>query len=138
MVKRRAAILSVAPIDLPIEEHRVIDEGTRQKCLQATDLLVVEGIFLDQVLRGVFKVRFVRLECNETEREARFTLRRAEQRVMAGGIRRRDEEDGRLREMLYGSDASWVTNWLVLDSGVATVDELTSAIWNKIGAAAHD
>src|SRR5215470_5354548 len=66
-VRRRSRELGISPSGLSIAEHRKIDECTRHLVQSTLSRLVVEGSFLDALLRDLTGVYRVEMICKEDE-----------------------------------------------------------------------
>ncbi|SRR6266478_9443675 len=95
IVKAHARELGTTLDDVPLEVHRKIDAETRQVAETTREPLILEGRFLDEVLRGIPRVLLISLECNLEERIRRHVSRGGssislrEQDVWTEGFRRR-------------------------------------------------
>jgi cytidylate kinase len=96
ILKSRALLMRTPVSGLSLEVHKSIDAETRAWATEPA-LKIVEGIFLDEVLRGLNEVLFVRLVCDTEVRGERLQLRRG----ASSSIQTRDEEDEELRRKLY-------------------------------------
>ena len=77
IVRDRAKELRVSAAELPDEEHRAIDDGTRMWAC-AHPSCVIDGRYLDYVLASVGEnVGVILLEAAETDRHARHRQRHA-------------------------------------------------------------
>jgi cytidylate kinase len=96
-VKRRSKELGVAPANLPLVEHQLIDKGTRTTVSSAAAPLIVDGAYLDALLYDFRDVYRIELICSAEERRRRFNQRNGHD-----GLEQRDKEDDDLRRSLHG------------------------------------
>jgi len=99
LVKDRADQLGVSKSNLPKAEHLAIDDETRSLVAGCVGQLVVEGNFLDVVLREFQDVILVHLMCDDDERARRFAARSPN---LSDALALRDEADDVLRRGFYG------------------------------------
>lgn len=128
VLKTRAAALGIPLGNLPLQVHAAVDEETRRLAQGASEVFVVEGRYLDLVLNGVPWVKFVRLTCDEATRMQRFLTKAGGQATASITLHQRDQEDGRLRHILYGDRCFTSADWMVLDTTHATPEELFATL----------
>ncbi len=120
-VKNRASKLGVSPDRLTTEQHREIDNETRDAVGLGKDL-IIEGCFLAEVLADQQEVFLVRLDCNDETRGQRYGLRSSS---MSFGMR--NDSDEELRERLYSSQVPLTPN-ITFDTATKGIDEISSGI----------
>lgn len=125
LVKNRAAQLGISTSKLPDAEHTTIDEETRRLVGDSNAPLVVEGTFLDIVLRGLPNVILVHLTCDKDERARRFTARTP---TLGNTLELRDEADNTLRRQFYSNTEELSEGTLHLDTTRLTAEEAASRI----------
>ncbi len=125
IVKARAKQLGVEVEDLPKEEHRRIDQETR-KLVKSADRLIIEGRFLNQVLKGLPNVILIKLTCDRTER-----LRREAERK---GKVQTDSQEGRRDRAnpLYRRQTSGAEARFTIRTGKLTISEVTETVLRRI------
>lgn len=129
VLKEHANELKISLENLPAEVHWTVDVETRSLAQQTSDFLIIEGRYLDLVLAGTPRVRFVRLGCDETVREQRLRGRAHRQASsMIRLIQQEDRYDAKLRRNLYGDAFSVAIDWIVLDTTYLTPEDLLSAV----------
>lgn len=131
VVKASATAIGVSPNFLPLELHREIDAETRRLAKLNAGHFVIEGTYLDAVLTEMPQVKFLQLVCDETMRATRFLAKASSQTTSSVTLRDRDEEDNRLRRILYGNRPS-VKDWMVLDTTHLAPDKMVSAILARL------
>jgi cytidylate kinase len=125
-IKDRAKELGVDAADLPVDEHKVIDEQTRLLAKVCTDGMVIEGGFLDAVLKNIPNILLIHLTCEDGTRERRF-IGRPNGQASAHDLHLRDASDIALRELLYKTSGSGNT-LLTIDTTNLEVDEVVQVI----------
>jgi cytidylate kinase len=119
LVKDRAEQLGVSKSDLPNAEHVAIDEETRRLAADCDGQLVVEGNFLDVVLREFQNVILVHLMCDDDERARRFASRTPN---LGDALALRDEADEVLRREFYADSEESCDCALHIDTTRLTAD----------------
>lgn len=120
VVVERARTAGVPVPELRESEHRSIDEETRLFVSSAESPVVVDGCFLDRVLRAFSNLQFVRLDCGDAERARRFAGSPTE-------LEQRDELDLRLSSALYGG-VELLVEPAVIDTTHLSVDRVADEI----------
>ncbi|SRR6266852_9292181 len=95
-VRSRSKELGVTPTNLPLVEHRLIDDHTRAAAKTAVAPLIVDGSFLDALFCDLKDVYRIELICSAEERRRRFIQRSGHR-----GLDQRDKEDDNLRRALH-------------------------------------
>jgi cytidylate kinase len=121
-VRARSKELGVSASDLPMGEHRKIDEDTRSVVQSSGGSLVVEGSFLDVLLSDVGNVCRIELTCGDDERQRRFVRRSGQ-----NGLVERDKDDDKLRLALHG-DRVAVPAELTVDTTSKAPDQIVKEI----------
>lgn len=125
-IKDHAKKLGVDVTKLPVDEHQVVDEQTKQLAETCVDGMVIEGSFLDAVLENIPSILLVHLTCEDNERERRF-IARSNGQASAQELHLRDTSDIALRDLLYkmsgGSNSS-----LTIDTTNLGIDEVVQEI----------
>lgn len=132
VLKMRATTLGLPLGSLPLHVHDAVDKETRKLAQEASGVFVVEGRYLDLVLDGMPWVKFVRLTCDEATRMRRFLTKTGGQADEGVALHQHDEEDGRLRFILYGGRCFTSDDWMVLDTTHATPKELCATLLARI------
>ena len=133
VLKEHANALKISLENLPAEVHRTVDAETRSLAQQTSDFLIIEGRYLDLVLAETPRVRFVRLECDETVREQRLRGRGNRQAPsMSRSIQQEDRYDAKLQRTLYGDAFSVAIDWMVLDTTRLAPEDLLSAVIMRV------
>lgn len=96
IVSERAAELGRSPSQLSQDDHRAIDEETRRLVSCHATSLIIEGCFLDHVLRETPRCVLVQLDCDQIQRELRHASR-----GLNLPLSTRDDADAALRKLLY-------------------------------------
>jgi len=128
LVKTYARAAGIQAELLPLGSHRKIDTETRRIAQQSKGLLIIEGIYLDIVLRDMPHVRLLQLICADRTRELRFHERSAAASSLISTLRQRDAETAGLRRNLYGSEEIAAPAWMVLDTTTIAAAEMESPI----------
>lgn len=121
-VRARSRDLGVSASDLPMGEHRKIDEDTRSVVQSSGGSLVVEGSFLDALLSDVGNVCRIELTCGDDERRRRFVRRTGQ-----NGLVQRDEDDDKLRLALHGDHVGAAAD-LTVDTTSKEPDQIAEEI----------
>jgi cytidylate kinase len=132
VLKERAAELGIPLESIPTELHRAVDAETRRHSENPTRILVIEGRYLDIVLAGIPRVRFLRLTCDEVARERRFLARQGNRGSAAMTLQQCDQEDAHLSQELYGWFPSTYKDWMVLDTTRSSPEALASVILDHL------
>jgi cytidylate kinase len=117
LIKVRSAALGCTGDALPTAEHCKLDDETRQIASAASVNIVVEGSFLNSVLRERTNVALIRLICSPRERRRRYLLRRG-----GGSLESRDGKDLRIRRELYGAQQNREPDLEIDTSAASAVD----------------
>jgi cytidylate kinase len=131
VVKACATELGIAQESLPIDIHKTIDSETRKLAKNTKGAFVVEGAYLDLVLNEVPGVRFVHLRCNNMIRETRFLRRAGALSNTQSTLSQRDQDDKRLRRLLYQSVRRIEKPWLVVNTSKSTAAEMVDFVLSK-------
>jgi cytidylate kinase len=132
MLKTRAAELGPPLRNLPLQVHEAVDEETHRLAQGASEVFVVEGRYLNLVLDGVSQVKFVRLTCDEATRTRRFLTKAGGQGTSSITLHQSDQEDGHLRQILYGNRYFTSGDWMVLDTTHSIPEELLAYLLTRI------
>jgi cytidylate kinase len=97
-VRSKCRELGISTGELQLTEHKDIDATTYSIVALASSLLVVEGSFLDALLKDAADTYRIELVCEDWERRRRFT-----ERHMTDGLDQRDNDDDKLRWALHGN-----------------------------------
>jgi len=101
LIKRKSKAIGLrSPSCLSIQDHKTIDEETRQFALNTPGVIILEGRYLNFVLDGIEEIFFVQLVCSSEQRTAR--LARAGRNLGCNHIEDLDKEDFQLIMNLYG------------------------------------
>lgn len=130
-IKARARELNILANELPASEHKAIDGETRLLVETMTRDIIIEGNFLDAVLKGVPRVLFVRLTCEDSVRKRRF-LDRSENRASDSDFALRDSSDATHRETLYAAPGE-LEHVLTIDTTGIHVDDVVAEIAKRLG-----
>jgi cytidylate kinase len=133
VVKRRADELKVAFHELPKKEHYRIDAETIELARNATGLVIMEGRFLDVVLRGVPNVLLVHLTASREE-----LLRRKEKRGRKKGLRRAGSDGGADSGELLHRRKGGKRGTIIVNTDSLTVSGVATQILKYIQAHFHD
>lgn len=128
VVKVCATEIGVPPNCVPLELHRKIDAETCRLAQDTSGIFVVEGTYLDLVLSKMPQVKLLQLTCDEAMRELRFFAKVSAETKSPATLRQRDQEDTRLRRVLYRGHQPPAENWMVLDTTRSAPAELVSVI----------
>jgi cytidylate kinase len=101
LAKQAAARAGVKVADLPRRAHEELDSETRKAGTRTRQILVVEGTFLDHVLREARGTVLVKLDATFAERTRRLSIRTGTD-AAEGELVARDAANAQLRETLYG------------------------------------
>lgn len=127
VLKEEASRLGVPPMELILEVHRKIDSETRLLAEKNSDgLIVIEGTFLNYVLKGVPNVVLIELLCEDEVRSIRFVGRGG----ALGGMHIRDAADDKLARLLYENVA--MASTYQIDVTKLSVADVTNQICAKI------
>lgn len=127
IVKNRMQLLGVA--ELSAAEHRLIDSETRELASSTMGVLIIEGRYLDEVLKDLPQVVLVEILCADEER-----AKRAQHRDQSNGealIRINDTESVKMRENHYEIHPSFPASRIVVDSSSLNVEETVSEIFRR-------
>ena len=125
VVKQTAARMGVSLGELSEDMHRAIDEETRQWVAARSSGCIVEGRFLDAVLRPGNSLVFVRLTADVQTRAARRDL--TERDVMM-----RDLEDATFRKKMFTASVPPIS-YISLDNSGMSVAECVSEVIKLVG-----
>ena len=98
IIKAKARASGITPRDLSDQDHHKIDLETVKFTEMRELRRIVEGGFLDLVLRNVTNAIFIRLKCDETERRNRYQAKGV---VIPSTLEERDNQDAALKSRLY-------------------------------------
>jgi cytidylate kinase len=110
------------PEAIPI--HEQVDEETRSAAKNTRRLMIIEGRFLDIVLRGVPGILFVELICNHEVRSDRMQTRDS----VGDFIAVRDVNDANLVQSVYTGSHRGGTEDLRIDTTSMAVEDIVTAI----------
>jgi cytidylate kinase len=128
-VKEAARLKGVTLDALEKEDHFAVDEMTRRAVRDVQGRLIVEGTFLDSVLRDV-KVPLIKVIATDDER-----LRRMRQREGGKGevyLRARDDQDERVRRSLYTPPVREAD--ICIDTTGLTLDQVSDKLLAELNA----
>ena len=130
-LKVHAIEQGIALNSIPSTVHQSIDEETRRQARQACGTVVIEGRYLDFVLSGIPSVRFIRLTSDEATRKFRYSMRKNKS-VRPRALQEEDEDDARMRELLYSGVTRAPEDWMSLNTTQHAPHELAATVLARI------
>jgi len=122
-VKGVARAKNINPAALTIDDHQAIDDETRRWVEDRSGLLIVEGTFLDVVLRD-YSVQLITLLADDRERTRRMAKRQG--RADDGDLIARDRSDAMLRAALYGSPGRAPDH--AIDTSATSIEQVVALV----------
>jgi cytidylate kinase len=101
LIKARAQELDIEVQSLPLQEHHLIDNKTKELAENVDRDTVIDGRFLNYVLTGVPSLVLIELACEQSERDKRFVKRYGDS--ISYQLADRDFSDSQLQGALYDS-----------------------------------
>ena len=130
-VKMRAKQLGCTPMALSLEQHISIDEDTREIAGASDKDIVIEGCFLPYVLSNLSDVFWVKLTCNQRNREKRYLDRNPEFKSDID-LTRRDYNDEVLCKKIYGESNENLCGSFTIDTSNCSVEEIVLLIKKEL------
>lgn len=133
VLKEKAARLGIPLQSIPIGLHREVDAETQKLIHNYNKTLVIEGRYLDKVLKDIPRVRFIKLICNETTRKIRYLQSQSRSSVKSITLKQRDSENEHLKNKLYDDSPTTSEDWIILETTFSTPEELAETILGRMG-----
>lgn len=123
IVRARATEIGCKVSDLPISEHKAIDNETMHLVNTAPYPMVIEGCFLPYVLKKHERVIYLQMVCSEEIRQERHS-----EREKKYTLQQRDESDSKLVAKLYGVDVFPATCGTKIDTSQGSREAVVEGI----------